>query len=188
MSWSNAEFGAVLEAAQAGDEWAVAQLYDEIQPGLLRYLRWQERSQADDLASEVWLAVAEGLRQFSGDAAAFKGWIYTIARRRLADHRRREGRRRTRPMSPVSMPEALGSDDPSEMIMSRMSAQQSIAALTSVLPAEQAEVVVLRVVCGLSMDEVASVLGKKPGAIRVLQHRALRKLASQLKDVFPLEV
>jgi RNA polymerase sigma-70 factor, ECF subfamily len=188
VSWSSADFDAVLEAAQAGDEWAVARLYDQIQPALLRYLRWQEASVADDLAAEVWLAVAQGLRGFIGDEAAFKGWIFTIARRRLADHRRSEGRRRTHPLPPPAMADLAADNDPSDLVTSRMSAQDAIDALTSVLPAEQAEVVVLRVVGGLSVEEVARVVGKKPGTVRVLQHRALRCLASQLRDVFPLEV
>jgi RNA polymerase sigma-70 factor (ECF subfamily) len=60
--------------------------------------------------------------------------------------------------------------------------------LTSVLPAEQAEVLMLRVVGGLPVEEVARVVGKRPGTVRVLQHRALRRLASQLRDNFPLQV
>lgn len=188
VSKCGAEFGAVLQAAQLGDEWAVGCIYDEIQPALLRYLRWQEASVADDLASEVWLAVAEGLRRFEGDEAAFRGWIFTLARRRLADHRRREGRRRTRPVPDAAGVDPVTSGDPSELVTSRMSAQNAIARLSARLPAEQAEVVVLRVVCGLPVEEVARVVAKKPGTVRVLQHRALRRLASQLRDNFPLEV
>jgi RNA polymerase sigma-70 factor (ECF subfamily) len=60
--------------------------------------------------------------------------------------------------------------------------------LTSALPPEQAEVVVLRVVGGLSVEETARVVGKRPGTVRVLQHRALRRLSSQVRDIFPLEV
>ena len=86
------------------------------------------------------------------------------------------------------MPQLLTDDDPAELVTGRMSAQDAIAALTSALPAEQAEIVVLRVVGGLPVEEVARVIGKKPGAVRVLQHRALRRLASQFRDVFPLEV
>jgi RNA polymerase sigma-70 factor (ECF subfamily) len=188
MSWADAEFDAVIAAAQAGDDWAVAFLYDQIQPALLRYLRWQEASMAEDLASEVWLAVAEGLRRFDGDEPAFKGWIFTIARRRLADHRRRMGKRNARALPTEALSQLLADDDPADLVTSRMSAQDAISALTSVLPAEQAEVVMLRVVGGLPVEEVARVVGKRPGAVRVLQHRALRRLASQLKDAFPLEV
>jgi RNA polymerase sigma-70 factor (ECF subfamily) len=188
MSWADADFDAVMAAAQTGDDWAVAFLYDQIQPALLRYLRWQEASMAEDLASEVWLGVAEGLRRFEGDEAAFKGWIFTIARRRLADHRRRVGRRNSRALPTETLSQLLVDDDPANLVTSRMSAQDAISALTSVLPADQAEVVMLRVVGGLPVEEVARVVGKRPGTVRVLQHRALRRLASQLKDAFPLEV
>jgi RNA polymerase sigma-70 factor, ECF subfamily len=189
VSASNSDFSDALHSAKGGDQWAIAYLYDQIQPVLLRYLRWQEASFADDLASEVWLAVAEGLHRFGGDEAAFRGWIFSIARRRLADHRRREGRRRTHPLPINSLPAPMSaSDDPSDLVTDRISAQAAIAALTSVLPVDQAEVVILRVVCGLGIEEVARVVGKKPGTIRVLQHRALRRLASQLRDGSPLEV
>ena len=188
MSWPDADFETAIEAAQAGDDSAVAFLYDQIQPTLLRYLRWQETSMAEDLASEVWLAVAVGLPRFEGNEAAFKGWIFAIARRRLADHRRRMGRRNTHALPYDPLSQRPVDDDPAELVTSRMSAQDAIAALTSALPAEQAEVIMLRVVGGLPVEEVARVVGKRPGTVRVLQHRALRRLASQLKDDFPLEV
>jgi RNA polymerase sigma-70 factor (ECF subfamily) len=188
MSWSDEDFEAVVEAARTGDDRAVGYLYDQIQPALLRYLRWQQPSVAEDLASETWLAVAEGLPRFEGDEAAFKGWIFTIARRRLADHRRRMGRRSTRTMPAEALPQVLADDDPADLVTSRMSAQDAISALTTALPSEQAEVVMLRVIGGLRVEEVARVMGKRPGTVRVLQHRALRRLASQLRDVFPLEV
>lgn len=188
MSWIDGDFEAVIEAARAGDDRAVGYLYDQIQPALLRYLRWQLPSMAEDLASETWLAVAEGLSRFEGDEAAFKGWIFTIARRRLADHRRRTGRRDARAQPAEAAPPSVAGDDPADLVTGRMSAQDAISALTAALPSEQAEIVLLRVVGGLPMEEVARVVGKRPGTVRVLQHRALRRLASQLRDVFPLEV
>jgi RNA polymerase sigma-70 factor, ECF subfamily len=181
-------FDPLLEAARAGEEWAFARLYDTLHPSLLRYLRWQEPAVADDLASETWLAVAEGLGRFEGDEQAFRGWVFTIARRRLATHRRSAGRQRTMPVGPDRLAEVRDTEDPSDVVMDRMSAQSAIAQLASVLPPEQAEVVVLRVVGGLTVDEVARVIGKRPGTVRVLQHRALRRLSTQFKDHFILEV
>jgi RNA polymerase sigma-70 factor (ECF subfamily) len=181
-------FEAVLEAAKSGDDWAAARIYDWVQPSLLRFLRWQEPSTADDLASETWLAMAEGLNRFEGDETAFKGWIFAIARRRVADHRRREGRRKTRPVSDIEPYESSYDLDPAEQVTNRLSAQTAIARMASVLPPDQAEVVMLRVVGGLPVEEVARVLGKRAGTVRVLQHRALRRLAAQVNDIFPLEV
>ena len=93
-------FSATLTAAQAGADWALGELYREHHAGVLRYLRAMEPGEAEDLASEVWLAVADGMGRFQGDRGAFRAWIFTIARRRLIDFRRRRTRRATSPVPP----------------------------------------------------------------------------------------
>jgi RNA polymerase sigma-70 factor (ECF subfamily) len=188
MSPSIDDFDAVLAGAQAGEEWAFAVLYDAIQPGLLRYLRWQEPRCAEDLASETWLGFAQGLHSFDGGEGALRAWMFTIARHRLANHRRSEGRRRTSPVPGDAFTDIAVDEDPADLVAARMSAQTAIAHLSSVLSPDQAEVIVLRVVGGLSVDEVATVLGKRSGTVRVLQHRALRRLSSQVNALFSLEV
>jgi DNA-directed RNA polymerase specialized sigma24 family protein len=82
------EFDAVLAGAQAGAEWAVTLLYRDLNPRLLGYLTAREPRAADDLAAEVWLAVAQQLSGFEGTEDAFCAWLFSIARRRLADFRR----------------------------------------------------------------------------------------------------
>jgi len=84
-----------LAAAQRGDERAAQSLFVLLQPRLLRFLVAQEPRAADDIAAEVWLAVATRITQFEGTWADFRAWFFTIARRRLADHRRTAVRRRT---------------------------------------------------------------------------------------------
>ena len=91
-------FGDVMVAAQAGDQRAAERLFVELYPRVLRFLRASEPRMADDLAGEVWLAVARGLRSFEGDLAGFRAWVFTIARRRLADHRRTAMKRATDPV------------------------------------------------------------------------------------------
>jgi RNA polymerase sigma-70 factor (ECF subfamily) len=171
-----------LDAARTGQEWAVACLYDALQPGLLRYLSWQEPQAAEDLASETWLAVAERIGRFEGDEDAFRGWLFAIARRRVADHRRRGARRRTTPVSQDDFAAMANADDPSAFVIDQLSSEEAIARLTELLPPHHAEVVLLRVVAGLSVSETARVVGKRPGAVRVMQHRALRRLASALQN------
>jgi len=171
-------FEGVLAAAKTGGERAFAALYRHFQPNLVRFLRAQAPAQGDDLASEVWLDAAQGLHRFDGDEAAFRGWLFTIARRRLIDFRRREQRRRRVSVSlaaagedPAGDPEArafMGSD--SEVALARIGR----------LPPEQAEVVLLRVLVGLDTAEVAALVGKTSGAVRVLQHRALQRLSDEL--------
>jgi RNA polymerase sigma-70 factor (ECF subfamily) len=175
------EFASTLAAAQAGGEWAITILYRTNQPRVLRYLRAQAGQEADDLAAETWLDAARNLASFAGDEDAFRGWLFTIARRRVIDHRRRQNRR------PPAAPTSDANDDPagpsaeSDALAGRLgdeAAEQIVASL----PPEQAEIVLLRVVAGLSVDEVARITGRRAGTVRVLQHRALRRLAREIGD------
>jgi RNA polymerase sigma-70 factor (ECF subfamily) len=128
------------------------------------------------VAGETWLAVAERIKNFTGDEAALRAWIFSVARRRLADHRRRGARRRTQPVDPQDLWALEGGADPGDLVVEAMSAQQAIDELVASLSREQAEVLVLRFVARLSLEDVALMLGKRPGTVRVIQHRALRCL------------
>jgi RNA polymerase sigma-70 factor, ECF subfamily len=126
--------------------------------------------------------VAQRLGDFVGDERAFRCWLFTIARNRLADHRRRAVRRRTTPLPATDIEpllDAVRSGDPAELVVADMAAQQAIDVLVGALPAAQAEVVLLRVVGGLDVAEVAAVTGRSEGAVRVLQCRALKRLGSR---------
>src|SRR5262249_40293276 len=83
------DFATTLVAAQAGDERAVAVLWRDLNPRVLRYLRGRGHGDADDVASETWIAVARGLPQFRGTEVEFRAWVFTIARNRLVDAQRR---------------------------------------------------------------------------------------------------
>ena len=85
MQSGAAEFDAILDAARSGDELAAVRLFDAFNPRLLRFLRAFEPRVADDLAGEVWLAIATGLGTFEGDDAGFRAWVFSIARRRLGE-------------------------------------------------------------------------------------------------------
>jgi RNA polymerase sigma-70 factor (ECF subfamily) len=173
------DFDAVLAAAQQGDERAVTTLYRSLRPRLAGYLRARESRGADDIEGEVWLAVAQGLTRFRGDEDAFRAWVFSIAHRRLADYRRRAARRATVPLPNEAMPQASG-DDPEDVVLERLSAAEATAFVTATLSPDQAEVVLLRVIGGLDVQQVAEILGKQPGTIRVIQHRALRRLQAAL--------
>jgi RNA polymerase sigma-70 factor, ECF subfamily len=172
-------FESVLEAAREGAEWAITALYRELQPSLLRYLRSQAPADGEDLASEVWLDAASSLHRFQGDEGAFRRWLFTIARRRLIDLRRRDGRRRAVLAPLESSFEAPDATDPEVQLLASSETEAALSRIGN-LPPDQAEVVLLRVLGGLDVESVAGILGKKPGAVRVLQHRALTRLADQL--------
>src|SRR3954467_7709939 len=86
-------FDDVLAAAQAGAGWACEQLYRDLAPTVTGYLRLHGAVEPDDLASETFLGVFTGLAGFSGDEAALRAWVFTIAHRRLVDDWRRRSRR-----------------------------------------------------------------------------------------------
>jgi RNA polymerase sigma-70 factor (ECF subfamily) len=175
------DFESVLEAARDGSRGALAALYEDLQPNVLAFLRARVggRADADDVASEVWVSVAAGLRRFQGDEKGFRGWVFTIARRRLIDARRRQMRHAT-DLAPGEAFAAIPADlDPEREVVARLEYQEALAVLAT-LPRDQEDVVLLRVVAGLSVEEVGYALGKRPGTVRVLQHRALRRLAETL--------
>jgi RNA polymerase sigma-70 factor (ECF subfamily) len=168
------DLAAALRAAQAGDETGFAVLWRALNPLVLRYLRVVAGDAADDVASETWLQATRDLHRFSGDATAFRGWLFRIARHRGIDERRRAGRRR---------------EDPADTVDARTYAPDAAAEaldgagttwalnLIATLPRDQAEAVMLRVVAGLDVATTAQVLGKRPGAVRVATLRGLRRLA-----------
>jgi RNA polymerase sigma-70 factor, ECF subfamily len=175
------EFPAVLSAAARGDEEAFGRLWRDLQPRLLRYFMVAAFAAAEDLASETWLGVIRGLDRFQGNEPAFRAWVFTIARHEVLDWRRRAARRPVEglPMSGLADPAAP--DDPAADAMERVATREALA-LVATLPPDQAEAIVLRVVAGLGVDRVAAIMGKRPGTVRVLTHRGLRRLAEHLGD------
>ena len=189
------QFPGILTAAQDGGEWAVAILYRWLHPAVVGYLRARAGDDAEDLASETWIAVARGLANFSGDETAFRSWVFTIAHRRLIDHHRATARRpRTRSLQPVEGEghdgplEMSAADDPAGEVIASVAGDEAVRRVVELLPRDQAEIVLLRVVAGLPVDEVATITGRRPGTVRVLQHRALRRLAERLDNDLMNEV
>jgi len=164
------DFATLLDAARAGGEWALTRLYREVNPSLARFLRAQlGPDEAEDVGSETWLSVARSLQSFDGDPDAFRAWVFTIAKRRVVDHLRAKGRRPV-PLDPGAAPSA-------EEIA--LTGDEAARRIVSLLPPEHAQIVLFRVVGGFSVEEVARIVGRRPGNVRVIQHRALKRLAQQ---------
>lgn len=180
------EFGRVLAAAQGGEHWAIAALWHELHPRLLRFLRGLDPVLAEDVEAETWLVAARDLATFSGDDQQLRAWMFTIARNRLIDARRREARRPSVMVPPEALGEHPADDDPALTALDVMSADAAVALVRACLPPDQAEVILLRVVGGLDVDEVAAIVGKRPGNVRVLQHRGLRRLAERITNEAPV--
>jgi len=174
-------FPAVLSAAQAGDEQAFAVLWRDLQPALLRYLRVASPTAADDLAADTWMSVIRGLVRFRGDEQQFRAWVFTVARHRTIDWHRQAARQ---PVEVVPA-ELLGDRPaPDDVAVAAVEAQSTRAALALLaeLPGDQAEAILLRVLAGLDVAAVATIMGKRPGTVRVLAHRGLRRLATRLES------
>ena len=173
-------FDDIVESARQGAPWALGSLYRRFQPGLLRLLAVIAPHAAEDIASDVWLEVAGALPRFTGDERAFRAWLATTARRRVIDAHRRAERRPARSAALETLDARPGHERTEDDTLDYLTSASAIARVVSVLSPQQADVILMRVVGGLEVDEVARALGKQPGAVRSLQHRALRRLARQL--------
>ncbi|HEY0165929.1 MAG TPA: RNA polymerase sigma factor [Jatrophihabitans sp.] len=175
------QLSAVVLAAQAGHEEAFSELYQVVQPGLLRYLSVLVGRDAEDIASETWLQVCRDLHTFAGDADGFRGWVITIGRHRGLDHIRSRSRRPADPTSWEALLTVAGRDDTAVQAEESLSTAAALN-LIGELPQEQAEAVLLRAVIGLDAKSAAAVLGKSPGAVRTSAYRGLKNLAVRLEQ------
>lgn len=174
-------FGEALRAAKKGDEEAFALLWREFQPGLLRYLKVKAAPAAEDLAADTWFRAIRALPSFEGDGAAFHAWLFTMARNRLTDWYR-ASERRVEFIGATSLAVMPASNNVEEEADELSSTDEAVALIAS-LPSDQAEAVMLRVVAGLDVSHVATIMEKSPGAVRVLCHRGLRRLEQILEEL-----
>ena len=162
----------------AVDQATFEDLYRAIGPRLHRFVRRAEPTEADDISAEVWLAMTRYLPRFRGDADGFEALVFTIARRRITDHRRRRSRRRTDIVANEFLADIAGDEEPENEALDQLRTRATFDELVRALSPAQVEVVMLRVVHGLPVERVAAILGRSPGNVRILQHRALKRLRS----------
>lgn len=176
------KFPELLEEAQAGNEAAFSTIWRDLHPAVLRYLRVLTPD-AEDVASETWVAVATSLDSFSGEEREFRAWLFTVARRRAIDHFRREARRPKISVDPESLRTIASgpTDDPGDVAITALATESALAMIAS-LPPEQAEAVALRTIAGLDVTQVAAIMQKRTGTVRVLAHRGLRELARRISE------
>ena len=142
---------------------------------LRRYLRAQVGDAADDLVDEVLLAAWEHVGRFQGTESQFRSWIFTIAHHRVVDEHRR--RRDDEPLDRIAA-QRRARDDTEAEALSRVSEGELRRILAELSPAQR-QVLLLRLVADLSIEQTAGVLGRSSGAVKALQHRAIE--AARLK-------
>jgi len=180
------EFDAYLAAAIRGDRVAVDYILRTIRPLVVRYCRARlgrtERTfaSADDVAQEVCMAVLTALSSYRDQGRPFLAFVYGIAAHKVIDAHRAAGRNKSEPVSDVP-DSAEVSDGPEQRALQFESAGE-MGRLLEVLPEKQREILILRVVNGLSAEETAEAVGSTPGAVRVAQHRALGRLRKAMSE------
>ena len=180
MDLSTDDDGPLVALAQSGERSAVEALLARVRPGVLRYCRARlgrsdgSYGSADDVAQEVCLAVMTALPRYVDTGRPFAAFVYGIAGHKVADAQRAAYRNRSEVTD--SLPESA---DPAQGPEERaLAAEQAVTArlLLDRLPVQQRELLLLRVVAGLTAEETGASLGMTAGAVRVAQHRALARL------------
>ncbi len=176
----DAAFADALAAALEHAPWACHWLYGAYAGRVFGYLRAQGAAEPEDLTSEVFLRVFDRLAQFSGDEVQFRSWLFTIAHRILIDDARRR-QRRPQTIALVAQAETYAAGDVEQEAITNVGTEWADALVAS-LPPDQRAVVALRVTADLPLEQVASILGKRVGAVKALQHRALAALRRRCEE------
>lgn len=173
----------VVAAAQ-GDRLALSRVLEFIRPLVVRYCRARvgsaERGQlsADDVAQEVCLAVMTALPRYQDQGRPFMAFVYGIAAHKVADAHRSASRNKSDPAAEV--PDVVSMEHGPEQRALESESSRQMTALLDTLPAKHREILVLRLIVGLSAEETAAAVGSTAGAIRVAQHRAIAKLKNEV--------
>ena len=168
------ELDPIVARAQRGSPAAFAELYERLAGPVAGYLRLRGVREIEDVTSDVFLSVFSGIAGFHGDGEHFRSWVFTIAHRRSVDHWRRAARApQTEPLEPT---DDGGASPSAETLALDNVAEREALALLNTLSADQREVLLLRIIGDLTVDQVAEVIGKSPGAVKALQHRGLARL------------
>ncbi len=178
MTVGEETFASVLVAAQAGAAWASTRIWVEHAPAVAAFLRARGSREPEDLTSEVFLAVFDRIRDFSGDGAAFRSFVFSVAYRRLVDELRMRSRRgeTTEWTAELDPRRASSAEDEATVRVG----DARVRALLAQLSPDQRDVMVLRIVADLTVEQVAQVLHKRVGAVKALQRRALENLRRKL--------
>jgi RNA polymerase sigma-70 factor, ECF subfamily len=170
----------VVTAARAGDSAALTAIYQSFAPAITGYLRAKGLVDPEGTTSEVFLAVLPKIATVTGGAQGLRTLIFTVAHARMVDEHRARARR----------PEAV-SYDPARDERVTDSAEDDahdglstewVCEVLALLAPDQRDVLALRIVADLSVDQVAEIIERSPGAVKQLQRRGLLALRQAMAD------
>lgn len=167
------ELRALLERAGRADPQALGEIYDRYVERIYSYIyhRVGQAELAEDLTGQVFMRMLEAIRSGRGWQTSFSGWLYRIAHNLVIDYYRRRSRASFVDIDETP-PIAVVEEEPSRRVQAALDREDLLAALKQ-LTEEQAQVITLRFLEGLSIAEVAAIMGKNEGAIKALQYRAI---------------
>jgi RNA polymerase sigma-70 factor (ECF subfamily) len=169
----------LVDAAKAGDQRALSELYQTYFPRVYRYIlaRTGSPHDAEDLAEEVFMRVLEAIQRFQHREAPFSAWLFRIAHNAVISQRRKESARGK--SGPLLEGIPVDSAGPDELVEQRLILNEVMEAARR-LPDAQRQVITLRFTAGLSVAETALAMGKGEGNVKVIQHKAIAKLREML--------
>jgi RNA polymerase sigma-70 factor (ECF subfamily) len=170
-----------VKLAVAGDEHAFTFLYEKYIDNIYRFVLYRvaDSETAEDLTSAVFLKVWEKLGSYQDRGLPFRAWLFRIARNAVIDHYRT--RKEVAPIdliSPEELPKTSALADDVEKSLEAERIRRLMDQLTDI----QREVLILKLINGFSTEEIAETLGKKAGAVRALQMRALNALSKLIEE------
>jgi RNA polymerase sigma-70 factor (ECF subfamily) len=164
----------LTQSAVRGESWALTEIWHRYSPAVMAYLRGRGVADAEDVTSEVFLQIFRRIDRFRGDEADLRTFIFSVAHARYVDDRRRIARRGIDTEFVADVHDGVAASAETEALneLATQRAQQLIESLSP----DQRDVLLLRIVADLSLEQTAEVLGKKVGAVKSLQHRGLAAL------------
>jgi RNA polymerase sigma-70 factor (TIGR02952 family) len=173
---------ALVRQAQEGDAEAFGRLYDHYVTMVHRYVyhRVGDRATAEDVTSETFVRALRRIDSLSFQGRDVGAWLVTIARNIVLDHVK-SSRYRLEVVTADMRDADRATDGPEDAVVAHLTNRELLACVQQ-LGSEQQECIVLRFIHGLSVSETAAIMGKKDGAIKALQHRAVRRLAGLVPE------
>jgi len=165
-------FAGVLAAACANAPWAYRRLFTTYAPRVRAYVQAGGATEPDEITNDVFLAAFQSLNKFEGDESGFRSWLFTIARRRVIDEHRKRSRRIVTVSTESTIEVDSAAGDVETEALANIASQWVVDVLNQ-LSADQRDVLLLRTVADCTIDQIAGILGKRPGAVKALQRRGL---------------
>lgn len=184
IPYKQSEIVKLVEKAADGDLEAFGELYSIYLAPIYRYVSYQVRDKmtAEDIVEEVFVKAWKAIGTCKGKSQTFSAWLYRIAHNHVVNTLRRMNKRVSLESVEMDIETLIEVTNPEQEVEAKLARQELLEAMTC-LSQNQRQVIMLKFIEGLDNSEIAQILGKREGAIRVLQMRALYKLRQELGRV-----